>query len=117
MKTAHHGMPIVLDRMDSYPYDYLCGVGSGRISEQHRTNLHSPLRYAAGRPAEIATYNGYHVRALNAEEVSVPRLPRGWHGLPDAFTQCRNYQFAVACFGGPELDDPSAPLAREVMHA
>ena len=117
MEIAHRGAPIVLDRMDRYPYVYLCGVGSGRVSERHRTNLHLPLRYAAGRRAEVTTHNGYHVRALNAEEVSVPRLPRGWHGLPDAFTQCRNFQFAVACFGGPELDGPSASLAREVIHA
>lgn len=112
VETAHNGAPIVLDRMDSYPYVYVCGVGSGRISERHRTNLHFPLRYAAGMRAGITTYNGYHVRALNAVEVPVPHLPRGWHGLPDAFTQCRNFQFAVACFGGSASRGQATQLVR-----
>ena len=42
----------LFDRIDAFPYLYLCGVGAGKKDERHRTNLHFPLRYEAGAVAE-----------------------------------------------------------------
>jgi hypothetical protein len=98
-RSARSGVRVQFDRMDRYPYLYECGVGAGATSRRRVTNLHLPLRYEAGAVAEVTSWNGYLFRTENAVCVAVPPLPRCRNGLPDAQTQCRNFQFAVACFG------------------
>lgn len=98
-KTARSGGHVSFDRMDRYPFLYVCGVGAGARSTRRTTNLHLPLRYEEGAVVDATSWNGYRFRAFNAEQLVVPALARGWNGLPDAQTQCRNFQFAIAYFG------------------
>lgn len=99
--TAQTGRRVVLDRMNRYPYVYVCGVGVGPKPERWRQNLHMPLRYCEGSVVERESYNGYVFRAEDAEEIAIPPLPDDWQGLPREHARCKNFQFAVACFGYP----------------
>jgi hypothetical protein len=108
--TASTGRQIVLDRMDRYPYLYVCGVAAGPVSERGARNLHLPLRYAEGASVEVVSYNGYRFRARNAERVEVPLLPDNWNGLARAHARCRNFQFAVSVFGYPPRQDDAAAI-------
>lgn len=99
--TARSGESVSFDRMDLYPYVYVCGVGDGPKRELREQNLHFPLRYVEGGVTEIATYNGYQFRAVNAAKVDIPELPENWGGLTREHWRCKNFQFAVAEFGYP----------------
>ena len=94
--TASSGMTTVLDRLDRYPYVYICGVGAGAKAELRHRNLHLPLRYKEGGIVEKPTYNGYIFRAENAEALPIPALPDDWMGLERKHARCKNLQFAVA---------------------
>ena len=100
-KTAEVGRVVRADRMDRYPYLYICGVGSGPKKLLREKNLHFPLEYAEGEVAEITTYNGYRVRAENARQLPIPELPDGRQGLEEEHTRCKNFRFAVSRFGYP----------------
>ena len=89
----------LFDRIDAFPYLYLCGVGAGKKDERHRTNLHFPLRYEAGAVAERITESGYRFVAEDAVALHIPELPAGWNGLPEEHYRCKNFQFGVAYFG------------------
>lgn len=97
--TASSARDTVFDRMDRYPYVYVCGVGSGPKTEFWSQNLHLPLKFKEGGIVEVVTYNGYVFHADNAEAVPIPALEDGWMGLDREHTRCKNFQFAVACFG------------------
>jgi hypothetical protein len=100
-RTASSGSTIAFDDMDSYPYVYVCGVGEGPKPELRTQNLHLPMKFKEGGVVEVTTYNGYVFRAENAEEVPIPPLPDDWMGLDREHARCKNFQFAVACFGSP----------------
>lgn len=104
--TARSGVPVACDRMDRYPYLYVCGVSAGAAADRGAKNLHFPLRYTPGQVATIRTYNGYIVTAEHAAVVSVPELPESLAGLTRLHHRCRTFQFAVAVFGHP-LRTPS----------
>lgn len=106
-RTARCRVPVILDQMHRFPFVYICGVAAGPVRLRGERNLHLPLRYEHGARAEATTYNGFTVTVTNASLVLVPRLPRGWHDLPDAHTQCRTFQFAVAVFGAPDPGHPA----------
>jgi hypothetical protein len=94
---------IVLDRLDRYPYVYICGVGKGPKSELWKQNLHMPLRFKAGSVVEMP--KGEHTfSAKDAELVEIPGpFPSGWNGITDAqHLRCKNFRFAVGVFGAPE---------------
>ena len=95
-RTARSGTTTVLDRLDRYPYVYVCGVGAGKKTELRHQNLHLPLRYKEGGIVETPTYNGYIFRLENAEELPIPALPDDWMGLDREHARCKNFQFAVA---------------------
>jgi hypothetical protein len=100
--TARSGLMVAFDRMDRYPYLYICGVAAGPRSERSHRNLHFPLQYEEGHVAETHTHNGYVLRARNAVAVAIPALPEGWNGIQKReHTRCKNFQFAVAAFGYP----------------
>ena len=99
--TAMSGKSVSFHRMDQYPYVYVCGVGVGPKTELRAQNLHFPLRYLEGGVEVVTTYNGYHLRAENAARVEIPELPDDWQGLDREHARCKNFQFAVACFGYP----------------
>ena len=98
-RTAFSGKTTVFDRLDRYPYLYVCGVGAGPKAELHHKNLHLPLRFKEGGIVERPTYNGYIFRAENAEELPIPALPDDWMGLEREHARCKNFQFAVAYLG------------------
>jgi hypothetical protein len=110
-RTATSGTPITLNRMDRYPYVYICGVGVGPDKELRFKNFHLPLAYREGAVVEATSYNGYMFRAENAVAVPIPALPAGWNGLSDTHTRCRNFQFAVAAFGYPPRRPRTANVA------
>ena len=97
--TAQSGRAVSLDEMDTYPYVYICGVGTGPKSTLGNRNLHLPLRFKRGAVVEKRTYNGYVFRAENAEELEIPSLPDDWMGLDREHARCKNFQFAVSRFG------------------
>lgn len=101
--TAASGCTVRFDRMDQYPYVYVCGVGVGPKAELHKQNLHMPLRHKPGGVVELRTYNGYLFRAADAERVEIPEpLPEGWHGITNReHLRCKNFRFAVGAFGEP----------------
>ncbi len=107
-RASSDGAPVVLDRMDRYPYVYICGVGSGPKDQLRHKNLHMPLRFRPGSQVEMTAYNGYLFRAENAELIEIPELPPGWGGIADEqHTRCKNFRFAVGVFGaiGPARGD------------
>lgn len=106
--TAVSGRPFELNRMDRYPFVYVCGVGVGPKAELHSQNLHFPLKYSEGAVAEASTYNGYTFRAQNAVILPIPDLPLGWHGKPEEHSRCKNFQFVVEYFGYPPRADGGA---------
>jgi hypothetical protein len=106
--TALSGRTYELNRLDRYPYVYVCGVGQGPKTALAQQNLHFPLRYVQGAIAEATTYNGYIVRAMNAERLIIPPLPEGWRGKSREHVRCKNFQFAVEYFGPPP-DEGSDP--------
>lgn len=100
--TAVSGRTIAFDKMDTYPYVYVCGVGTGPKKELGGKNLHFPLRYKEGAVATKTTYNGYVFTATNAEELPIPELPEGFNGITNReHLRCKNFRFAVSVFGQP----------------
>ena len=99
--TARSGPVFTFDRMDRFPFVYVCGVGIGPDQDRWKQNLHLPMRFKEAGVVEATTYNGYAVVAHNAELVEIPPLPDGWNGLPRKHTRCKNFQFAVGVFGWP----------------
>lgn len=99
--TELSGRRLEFDRMDRFPYLYVCGVGTGPKSDLWKKNCHLPLRHVEGAVEEATTYNGYPFRIENAVRVPIPELPENWQGKPREHTRCKNFQFAVAAFGFP----------------
>ena len=95
----------VFDRMERYPYLYICGVGKGPKHQLRQQNVHLPVRYLENGVVEKTTYNDYRFRLMNAELLDIPELPEGWNGKPKEQTGCKNFRFAVSVFGYP----PSSP--------
>ncbi len=89
----------MFDKMEQYPFVYVCGVGSGPKDQLWSRNLHLPMKYKEGVEVEVPTYNGYLFHAFNAERVPIPALADGWNDLEREHTRCKNFQFAVASFG------------------
>lgn len=98
---AMTGRSVTCDKMDRYPYLYVCGVGSGPKDQLRHKNFHLPLKYEHGGVVDAVTYNGYRFRVENAAKVEVPPLEEGWQGKALEHTRCKNFQFAVAAFGYP----------------
>ena len=96
---ASSAQPVVLDRMDRYPYVYVCGVATGPKKELGGKNLHMPMRFRPGSHVEMTTYNGYVFRAEHAALIETPELPARWRGITDVqHTRCKNFRFAVRVF-------------------
>lgn len=76
------------------PLVYLCGV-----SPRYPTNFHAAVEHAPGESFDLPTYNGLTVRFTNGRRLPIPALARGYGGLTAAYTDCRNFQFAVHRYG------------------
>ena len=65
-------------------------------------NLHLPFEKAPGHVEKVTLVEGQTLTLLNGRRLDFPSLPKGWAGLGDEFTTCRNFQFAVHRFGVSE---------------
>ena len=65
-------------------------------------NLHLPFEKAPGQVEEVTLVEGQTLTLFNGRRLDFPSLPKGWAGLGDEFTTCRNFQFAVHYFGFSE---------------
>ena len=81
---------------DSYRYFYLFAMGRGNRRE---TNVHLPVERCPGAVASVGSVYGVTFTIRDAREIRVNRLPRGWMGLGELYTNCRNFQFGVQEFG------------------
>lgn len=98
-RNASSGIAVRLDRMDAFPYLYICGVAKGPATDRKVNNLHFPLQYQPGSSAKVMSYNGYQFTAENAVQIPIPELPEGWRGLPLKHSRCKNFRFGVEYFG------------------
>jgi hypothetical protein len=90
-----------LNEIRDYDSLYICGVAQGRVAGRGLNKLHLPLRHRVGARFVYTTYNGYLLHVENAVILPTPELPKGWNGLPDTYTRCRNFRFCVHRFGYP----------------
>ena len=78
---------------------YLCGVGqpesAGRGEEFNRkhTNVHLAVRARAGSVASVGSVYGATFTIKDAQAIPIRGLPRGFQGLSDTHSQCKNFQF------------------------
>lgn len=97
----------------TFDYLYLCGV---HVSFNLALNLHVPMRYKEGASFTVMD-DGVDAVFTNAEALQVPPLPAEFDLTDDeAFTRCRNYQFAYNAYArDPAVivlaDDPSVELS------
>ena len=83
-------------RATGAPYFYLCGVGR---TEPGRTNVHLVVEPCPGAVASVGSVYGVTFIIRDARALRIDRLPKGWMGLGDLYTTCRNFQFGVQMFG------------------
>ncbi len=83
-------------RRNDFPYFYLFGMGRG---DRSRSNLHFAVEPRPGSVASIGSIYGVSFTIYDAFAPRIDRLPKGWMGLDDDFTTCRNFQFGVQMFG------------------
>ena len=109
---ARAGTTYEFDRMDEFPYLYVCGVARGPESERRHRNLHMALAHAPGEEVSVTTRDGHVVHARDAVLLDIPELPDGWQGLTEDYTRCKNFRFAVSRFGyPPDKREPATPAA------
>jgi hypothetical protein len=87
---------------DSFELFYLCGVGR----EQKRdTNVHLAVRRRQGSVACAGSVYGVTFTITDAQAILIKYLPKGWRGLPDEHSQCKNFQFGYQMFEAEEVGD------------
>jgi hypothetical protein len=92
-------MPVGLAQLEGpagWPYLYICGVAAPR---SWANNFHMALAPEPGGVVEMETWNGYRITAGDVRRIEIQPVPRGFGGLPDSFTTCRNWQFGIQQFG------------------
>lgn len=106
-RTVRSGQLYTMNERKSFPYLYICGVGTGRDDLLYQKNFHLPVRYKEGGREVRQTYNDYTITVENAEALPIPKLELGWKGLPKKTTNCKNFQFCVEYFGWRDAGSPS----------
>jgi hypothetical protein len=100
-KSTRINTKFFLNETRNFDSLYICGVAEGPIAGRRANNLHLPLLHRVGAQLLYTTYNGYLLHVENAIILRTPELPRGWNGLPETYTRCRNFRFCVDRFGYP----------------
>ena len=92
---------------------YICGETSSRNLQPgqkphtlpmpggaitYTKNLHLPFEKAPGHVEEVTLVEGQTLTLFNGRRLEIPSLPKGWAGLGDEFTTCRNFQFCRSLF-------------------
>ena len=106
-RTARSGQLYTMNERKSFPYLYICGVGTGPDDQLFKKNFHLPVRYQEGGREVRRTYNDYTISVENAVALLIPKLELGWKGLPKKTTNCKNFQFCVEYFGWHDPDPSS----------
>jgi hypothetical protein len=88
------GRSFVLEDPAKYKHIYLCGDAVFPDS-----GLHFALQPQEGSFAKVTTYNGIDITAINARQLTIPRLEEGFAGMPHSYTSCCNWQFGVENYG------------------
>jgi hypothetical protein len=78
------------------PYFYLFAMGRGFRRD---TNVHLAVKPYPGAVASIGSMYGVTFTIRDARALRIDRLPKGWMGLDEDYTTCRNFQFGVQMFG------------------
>jgi hypothetical protein len=89
---------------NDFRYFYLFAMGRG---DRSRSNVHFAVEPRPGSVASIGSLYGVTFTIHDAFALRVDRLPKGWMGLDDEFTTCRNFQFGVQMFGYHPKDSPA----------
>lgn len=96
------------------PYFYLFAWGRGNRRE---TNVHLAVRPQQGAVASVGSAYGVTFTICDAFALRVDRLPKGWMGLKDEQTQCRNFQFGVQQFGYRPVNGAEHPGSHSLLPA
>jgi hypothetical protein len=75
---------------------YLFAMGRGYKRE---SNVHLAVQPYPGAVGTIGSLCGVTFTIRDAKALRVDRLPEGWMGLDEDYTNCRNFQFGVQEFG------------------
>jgi hypothetical protein len=78
------------------PYFYLFAMGR---APRRDSNVHLAVQPYPGAVASIGSLYGVTFTIRDARALRIDRLPKGWMGLDDLYTSCRNFQFGVQMFG------------------
>jgi hypothetical protein len=78
------------------PYFYLFAMGR---APRRDTNVHLAVQPYPGAAASIGSMYGVTFTIRDARALRMDRLPKGWMGLEEDYTSCRNFQFGVQMFG------------------
>jgi hypothetical protein len=95
----------------SFDIFYLCCVG---WRDRANTNVHLAVRPRLGSVASTGSVYGVQFTISDAQAILIQYLPKGWKGLEDRHSQCKNFQFGYQTFQVDQVGD-SAP--REVVTA
>jgi hypothetical protein len=87
---------------DSFGLFYLCGVG---WKQRHHTNVHLAVRPRQGSVACAGSVYGVTFTITDAQAILIKYLPKGWRGLPDQHSQCKNFQFGYQMFEADEVGE------------
>jgi hypothetical protein len=91
---------------------YLCGVGKDVSEKLHPelarrfTNVHLAVRPRKGSVAAIGSVYGVTFVIEDAQAIPIETLPRGFRNLPDAHSQCKNFQFGFQMLKAGEFGEP-----------
>jgi hypothetical protein len=88
------GKSFELEDPAKYRHIYLCA--DAVIPD---CGLHFALLPEEGTSAQVTTYNGIEITAVNARQLVIPSLPDGFEGREHAYTSCCNWQFGVEYYG------------------
>lgn len=85
--------------LDSFKAIYICGVARKGYSrkENYEHNVHLPILPAPGETTSWS-FENWTVRIYNGRVLTIPtqaELPPQYSGLPDEFTTCRIFRWAV----------------------
>jgi hypothetical protein len=93
--------PLRTDLSDLF---YLCGVGQpdtlrdGEVWKRKFTNVHLAVTPRQGSVASIGSVYGVTFTIIDAEAIPIQSRLKGFQGLPNEHSQCKNFQFGYQVF-------------------
>lgn len=98
-------VPVIFDEEEAARYSaiYICGVSKRRysIKQNYIHNVHAAIKLMPGASAEW-TFEDWHMRVRNGIFLPIPEgvseIPARYQSLPDEYTSCRIFRWAVTYF-------------------